>query len=127
MAELPRGSVARGLDRDVQARLQIALETSGNWKVKNGSQIIVSSAIPGNLALFLQLYSLFIDLAEHTMAADCDCSAVREEWQQWSSLEEAYIQAGLIIAELSPNSDDALGVCDGFGGAGCHLRRFVAP
>lgn len=94
-------SARRGLDRDVQGRLRRAMETNRHWRVEGDRQIIVSSATPGNLELFRETYSHFIDLVEHTKAMDYDFSAVRDEWERWSGLEKAYTQAGLSITQLT--------------------------
>lgn len=94
-------SARRGLDRDVRNRVHQALQTSSHWRLEREMRTIVSSAIPGTIELFRNIYTLFIDLAEHTRALDYDFAAVREEWRRWCALEKAYSQIGLTIIELS--------------------------
>ena len=90
-----------GRDRDVHGRLLKALERNPAWRLEKDQQLIVSSAIPGNLVLFRDIYAQFIDLVELTKVIDYDFDELRQDWRRWSRLERAYTQIGVRVMELS--------------------------
>ena len=82
-------------------RVLKALETDPAWRLEKDQQLIVSSAISGNLVLFREIYAQFIDLVELTKVIDYDFDELRQDWRRWCKLEKAHTQIGVRVMELS--------------------------
>jgi hypothetical protein len=58
-------------------------------------RLLIPSTIPGNLELFVQTYTLLVDLVEAAGELQYDFVGVRDAWQQWVERDGAYSQVGL--------------------------------
>jgi SAM-dependent methyltransferase len=91
---------AQGRTRSVAKRLLDWAHASQSWRVGSHLPLVIPSSIPGHLALFKQVYSLWIDLFESLELSGIDFIAARHELLRWSDSPVAYTQAGLNVIRL---------------------------
>jgi hypothetical protein len=89
-----------GRDRRVASRLDQAIASSSIWQPGDTLQLLIPSTIPGNLNLFTKTYTSLVDLVEQVGEIKYDFLAVKEAWQRWSDLPDAYSQVGLNLIRL---------------------------
>lgn len=89
-----------GRDRNVIETVNRCLSTSTQWTMGSTMQLLIPSTIPGNLVLMQKNYALLIDLIEGVGKLDYDFEAVRNEWEWWCSLGNAYTQVGLTMMRI---------------------------
>jgi SAM-dependent methyltransferase len=89
-----------GREREVVKLVEQAIRTSSSWRWGSSLQLLIPSTIPGNLELFTHTYTLFADLVSQTDEIQYDFSALKEAWQDWSQIPNAYAQVGLNLITI---------------------------
>ncbi len=95
-----------GRDRRVAWRIEQALAASPVWEPRESLQLLIPSTIPGNLALFVETYSLLVDLVEHSGKFRYNFPSVKEAWRRWSDTPNAYTQVGLNLIRLERKGNE---------------------
>lgn len=89
-----------GRDRRVADRIEESLSKSTKWRYGDTLALLIPSTIAGNLELFTQTYTLFVDLVSEAGEIRYDFEAVKEAWRRWSALPDAYTQVGLNLIRI---------------------------
>ena len=89
-----------GRDRSVANRIEKALSKSPTWIHGSTLSLLIPSTINGNLELFTQTYTLFVDLVSEVGELIYDFEGVKEAWRRWSVLPDAYTQVGLNLIRI---------------------------
>ncbi|OBK04845.1 hypothetical protein A5746_21155 [Mycolicibacterium conceptionense] len=89
-----------GRDRRVGDRIEEALAQSTSWIRGDTLSLLIPSTVNGNLELFRQTYTLFVDLVREAGELEYDFESVKDAWFRWSALPDAYTQVGLSLIRI---------------------------
>ena len=92
-----------GPDKTITTDLQVLVQSHPDWNVAGATTMTIPSTIAGNMELFRKTYGLVVDLVELVGKVDFEFQRVREEWQWWCGLDDAYTHVGLNVVQLVRN------------------------
>jgi len=93
----------RSLNRSFARHLSDNIENYPQWRVEGSWEVLIPSAMPGNLERFQRIYGEVIQFVEESESIDIDYAALHQEWDAWCKRKDAYTHAGLSIVLLQKN------------------------